>query len=222
MSSQIVWIGKEKNYNEIEELKNISYGSFNWLWSDADTILFNRDGLEFIGAVIKLNEPITVKMDKIDRGLIEDKFGNIKISEAKNFDCKLSDFTEYYVEDDTILSYSKKWNRINPSTEIKVTEDFSFVLQNEEMMGFVIYKASKHLLPDGIDLVEENNNIKEDLRIKLGGFFEIIERMDDELTQYEESELKGSLKEIYEETLPYSEPAYITLRDTISNVLDYM
>lgn len=61
LTSQIVWIGKEKNYNEIEELKNTSYGSFNWLWSEADTILFNEEDLDFIGAVIKLNEPIAVK-----------------------------------------------------------------------------------------------------------------------------------------------------------------
>ena len=37
-----VWIGKEKNYYEIEMLKNTSYGSFNWLWSDVDTILFDK------------------------------------------------------------------------------------------------------------------------------------------------------------------------------------
>ncbi|RAT97934.1 hypothetical protein [Brevibacillus sp. Leaf182] len=222
LSSQIVWIGKEKNYNEIEKLQNTSFGSFKWLWSDADTLLFQQDNLEFIGAVIKLNEPIIVNQDKINISLIEEKNGNIKLSENKNFNCKLSDFTEYFVEDDTILCYSEKWNRIQPSIEIKISADFSFVIQNDELMGIVLYKASWHLLPDGIHVVEENTHIHPDLRVKLCRFFELIAIMDNDLTQIEESELKNSLLEIYEEVSCYGELSYKALRDTIFNVLDYM
>ncbi|MEF7493600.1 hypothetical protein V4V34_03325 [Lysinibacillus sphaericus] len=98
LSSQIIWIGKEKNYNEIEELKNISYGSFEWLWSNSDTVLFNKEDLNFIGAVIKLNEPLMVKNIKMDKVLLEEREGNIEISEERNFKCNLSDFTEYYIE----------------------------------------------------------------------------------------------------------------------------
>jgi hypothetical protein len=223
LSSQIVWIGREKNYDEIEKLKNISYGSFDWLWSDADTVLFNRDGLKFLGAVIKLKEPINVKRDKMDIKLIvEEKHGNIKIGEKKNFNCKLSDFTEYYVEDDIILSYSEKWNKKEPVVEIKLTVDFSVVLQNDEMVGFIIYNASKHLLPDGVHFVEDRGNVEPDLLIKLSSFFELIEMMDNDLTQNEESEIKNSFMEMYEEILPYDEPSYIALKDTILNVVDYM
>lgn len=222
LSSQIVWIGKEKNYSEIEEMKNTTYGSFNWLWSDVDTILFNREGLDFIGAVIKLDEPVMVKRGKMVINLIEQIYGNIKISEKRNFNCKLSDFTEYYVEDDILLSYSENWNGANPSIEIKVTSDFSVVLQNNEMMGFVIYNASKHLLPDSIHQIGENEDIESDFRIKLGSFFELLEKMDDDLTQYEESELKIAFMKIYEQVLPSDEPNYIALRDTILNVVNYM
>ncbi|MGV6935549.1 hypothetical protein ACWA2B_08520 [Paenibacillus sp. CMM36] len=222
LSSQIVWIGKEKNYNEIEKLRNTSYGSFEWLWSDADTILFNRDGLGFIGAVIKLNEPIIVKKSKMDVKLIEEEYGDIKISDKSNFNCKLSDFTEYYVEEDILLSYSEKWSGTNPSIEIKMTSDFSVILQNNEMMGIVIYKASKHLLPDGIHQIGEVEDIKSDLRIRLGCFFELLEKMEDDLTQHEELELKNAFMEIYEQVLPYDAPSYIGLRDTILNVVDYM
>ncbi|WCR26051.1 hypothetical protein L3476_22625 [Paenibacillus thiaminolyticus] len=222
LTSQIVWIGKEKNYNEIEELRNISYGSFNWLWSDADTILFNQEGLDFIGAVIKLNEPIMVKRGKIDIKPLEEKVGNIKISEKGNFHCRVSDFTEYYFEDDILLSYSDKWNGTSPSIEIKLTSDFSAVLQNNEMMGIVIYNASKHLLPDGMHQVVENEAVNSDICIKLCSFFELLEKMDDDLDQYEESELKSAFMEIYEQVLPYDKPSYIALRDTIINVVDYI
>lgn len=220
LTSQIVWIGKEKNYNEIEELKNTSYGSFNWLWSDADTILFNEEDLDFRGAVIKLNEPIAVKKGGMDINLVEEKVGNIKISEKRNFNCKLSDFAEYYFEDDILLSYSDKWNGTSQSIEIKLTSDFSVVLQNNEMMGIVIYNASKHLLPDGMHQVVENEAVNADLCIKLCNFFELLEKMDDDLA--EESELKNAFMEIYEQALPYDEPNYIALRDTIINVVDYM
>ncbi len=217
-----VWIGKEKNYYEIEMLKNTSYGSFNWLWSDVDTILFDKDSLDFISAVIKLNEPIIVKRDKTSIMFAEEKYGNIKISNVGNFDCKLSDFTEYYVEEDILLSYSEKWIRTKPSIEVKVTLDFSIVLQNNEMVGIVIYKASKHLLPDSEYLIDKNENTESNLCIMLGDFFQLLEKIDDDLTQHERLELKMLFLEIYEQALPYPDLQYKALRDTILNVIDYI
>lgn len=223
LSSQIIWIGKEKNYNEIEELKNISYGSFEWLWSNSDTVLFNKEDLNFIGAVIKLNEPLMVKNVKMDKVLLEEREGNIEISEERNFKCNLSDFTEYYIEEDNLLSYSEKWDRANLSIEVKITSDFSVFLQNNEMVGILIYNASNHLLPDEVYQVDANENIDSNLCIKLGGFFELLEKIDnDDLTQHEELELKEVFLEIYEEVLPYNELSYVALKDTIENVVDYL
>ncbi|GED66281.1 hypothetical protein MKX57_15275 [Lysinibacillus sp. FSL M8-0216] len=163
--------------------------------------------MNFIGAVIKLNEPIIVKMEKMDKNLLEERDGNTKISEERDFKCNLSDFAEYYIEEDILLSYSEKWDRANLSIEIKIISDFSVVLQNNEMMGILIYKASNHLLPDVIYQVDTNENIESNLCIKLGRFFELIEKIDndDDLTQHEELELKKAFLEIYEEVLPYNE-----------------
>lgn len=223
LSSQIIWIGKEKNYNEIEELKNISYGSFEWLWSNSDTVLFNKEDLNFIGAVIKLNEPLMVKNIKMDKVLLEEREGNIEISEERNFKCNLSDFTEYYIEEDNLLSYSEKWDRAKLSIEVKITSDFSVFLQNNEMVGILIYNASNHLLPDEVYQVDANENIDSNLCIKLGRFFELLEKIDnDDLTQHEELELKEVFLEIYEEVLPYNELSYVALKDTIENVVDYL
>ncbi|WP_342472617.1 hypothetical protein MHH70_04015 [Metasolibacillus sp. FSL H7-0170] len=223
LSSQIIWIGKEKNYDEIEELKNKSYGSFEWLWSDSDTILFNKEDLNFIGAVIKLSEPIISKNGKLDKVLLEEREGNIQISEERNFKCHLSDFTEYYIEEDNLLSYSEKWDRASLSIEVKITPDFSVFLQNNEMVGILIYNAKNHLLPDAIYQVDANENIDSNLCIKLGKFFELIERIDnDDLTQHEELKLKKAFLEIYEEVLPYNELSYVALKDTIVNVVDYL
>ncbi|WP_342529983.1 hypothetical protein MKY80_14690 [Lysinibacillus sp. FSL R5-0849] len=71
----------------------------------------------------------------------------------------------------------------------------------------MIYKASNHLLPDVIYQVDTNENIESNLCIKLGRFFELIEKIDndDDLTQHEELELKKAFLEIYEEVLPYNE-----------------
>ncbi|WP_414853401.1 hypothetical protein [Brevibacillus sp. IT-7CA2] len=222
MSSQVVWIGKEKNYYEIEELIGKCYGSYKWLWSDEDTILFDQEHLNFIGAVIKLNEPIIVKRDKININSIEEKYGSIEISEKRNFDCKLSDFTEYYLEDDILLTHSNKWDVNNFSIEIKITSDFSVIVQNNEMMGIMIYKASTHLLPEGIYQIGENENIDSDLCLKIASYFKLLEKIDDDLTQHEELELKKSFMEIYDQVLPYDKLGYIALRDTILNVVDYM
>ena len=126
--------------------------------------------MNFIGAVIKLNEPIIVKIEKMDKNLLEERDGNTKISEERDFKCNLSDFAEYYIEEDILLSYSEKWDRANLSIEIKIISDFSVVLQNNEMMGILIYKASNHLLPDVIYQVDTNENIESNLCIKLGRF----------------------------------------------------
>lgn len=224
LSSQIIWIGKEKDYREIEELKNKSYGSFDWLWSDSNTILFNKEDLNFTGAVIKLNEPIIVKSGKLDESLWEKREGNIKISEERNFNCNLSDFSEYYSEEDILLSHSEKWDRAGVSIEIKITSDLSVILQNNEMRGILIYQASNHLLPDAFYQVDVSENIESNLCEILGRFFELIEKMENEedLTQHEELELKKAFLEIYEEVLPYNEGSYVALKDTVLNVVDYL
>lgn len=91
------------------------------------------------------------------------------------------------------------------------------------MMGILIYNASNHLLPDIVYQVDANENIDSNLCIKLGRFFELTEKNDnDDLTQHEELELKKAFLEIYEELLPYNELSYVALKDTIVNVVDYL
>ncbi|WP_342472607.1 hypothetical protein MHH70_03935 [Metasolibacillus sp. FSL H7-0170] len=78
-------------------------------------------------------------------------------------------------------------------------------------------------MPDVIYQVDANENIDSNLCIKLGKFFELIERIDnDDLTQHEELKLKKAFLGIYEEALPYNELSYVALKDTIVNVVDYL
>ncbi|AIQ11386.1 hypothetical protein [Paenibacillus durus] len=222
LSSQIIWIGKAKDYKDIEELKKNSYGSFDWLWSDADTILFNKDDLKFSGAVIKLTEPINIIKEESDIKQIEVKHGSIKLREKKNFNSQLSYITEYYPREDKIISYSEKWDKLERVVLVDMTENFSFVLQNDEMVGFVLVNASKHVVSDSIHFVEERGTVEPDFSLKLSLFLELVEMMENEVAQIEETELKKLFTKIYEEILPYEGTNYIALRDTILNVIDYM
>ncbi|WP_228469520.1 hypothetical protein [Paenibacillus sp. JNUCC31] len=222
LSSQIIWIGKAKDYKEIEELKKTSYGSFDWLWSDADTILFNKDDLNFSGAVIKLTEPINVIKEESDIKQFEVKSGSIKLRVKKNFSNKLSHITEYYTKEDKIISYSEKWNKSERVVLVSMTGNFSFVLQTDEMVGFILVNASKHIISDGIHFVEARGAAEPDFSLKLSMFLELVEMMESEIPEIEESELKKSFAKIYEEILPYEGTNYIALRDTILNVIDYM
>lgn len=222
LSSQIIWIGKAKDYKEVEELKKTSYGSFDWLWSDADTILFNKDDLKFSGAVIKLSEPINVIKEKSDIKQFEGRNGIIKLRDKKNFNSKLSYITEYYPREDKIISYSETWDKLERVVLVNMTGNFSFVLQNDEMVGFVLENASKHIISDSIHFVEERGAVEPDFSLKLSAFLELVEMMESEIPEIEESELKKSFAKIYEEILPYEGTNYIALRDTILNVIDYM
>ena len=222
LSSQIIWIGKEKDYKEIEEMKKKSYGSFDWLWSDVDTILFNKDDLKFSGAVIKLAEPINVIKEESDIRHFEEINGSIILRDKENFSSKLSHITEYYPGEDKIISYSEKWDKLEQVVLVNMTGDFSFVLQNDEMVGFIFVNASKHIISDGIHFVEARGAVEPDFSLKLSMFLELIEIMESEIPEIEESELKKSFTKIYEEILPYEGTNYIALRDTILNVIDYM
>ncbi|MEX3745733.1 hypothetical protein [Lysinibacillus xylanilyticus] len=86
----------------------------------------------------------------------------------------------------------------------------------------MIYKASKHLLPDSEYLIDKNENTESNLCIMLGNFFQLLEKIDDDLTQHERLELKMLFLEIYEQALPYPDLQYKALRDTILNVIDYI
>lgn len=222
LSSQTIWIGKAKDYKEINELKRTSYGSFEWLWSEADTILFNKADLQFSQAVIKLSEPINVIKEKSDIKQSQEKNGVIKVRDKKNFDCRLSCITEYYFREDKIISYSDTWDKLVPVVLVSLTGNFSFVLQNDEMVGFILENASKHIISDGIHFVEEKGAIELDFALKLSDFLELVEMMENKIPEIEESQLKKSFTKIYEEILPNEGTHYIALKDTILNVIDYM
>ena len=222
LSSQIIWIGKEKDYKEIENTKKNSYGSFDWLWSDVDTILFSKDNLEFSGAVIKLAEPINVIKTKSLNNQFEEKNGSIQLRDKKNFSSKLSHVTEYYTSEDKLVSYSEKWDKLKEVVLVNMTKNFSFVLQNDELVGFVLANASNHIISDNIYKVEDRGINKPDFAQKLSLFLELVKMMESEMPELDESELKKSFQKIYEEILNYKGTNYIALRDTIFNVMDYM
>ncbi|PYE50929.1 hypothetical protein HUB98_15600 [Paenibacillus barcinonensis] len=222
LSSQIIWIGKAKDFKEVEKLKKTSYGSFEWLWSDADTILFSKEDLSFTGAVIKLAEPIKVIKKNIDLKMIEEKNGTIKLTEKKNFNSKLSYIAEYYSREDTMISYSKTWDKLERVILVNMTGNFSFVLQNNEMVGFVLKNASKHIISDDIHMDEGIGVVESDFALQLSAFLELVEMMESDIHEIEESELKKSFIRIYDEILSHEGTNYVALRDTILNVIDYM
>ncbi len=73
---------------------------------------------------------------------------------------------------------------------MNMTGNFSFVLQNDEMVGFVLENASKHIISDSIHFVEERGAVEPDFSLKLSAFLELVEMMESEIPEIEESELK--------------------------------
>lgn len=219
LSSQEIWIGHEKNYNEIEEVTGNSYGSFNWLYSSADTMLFDKDTLEFRSGVFKINEPIKVSYDKLL--ITDEKEGTIKLAEGKNSNCVLCEYSIYYPDVDILMSFNEKIRPDEWISTIQVTKDFSFIIKDDETSGILLKNALRHILKDEYDIADTDElHTNHDKNI-LVQYLLLIEKLNDELTSEEEKKLESDFRILFEQ-IKNDSLQNNAVKDSIANILDYM
>lgn len=221
LSNQNIWIGTQRNYSEIEDLIPKSYGSFQWLWSEADTLLFDRDSLILNAAILKIKEPINLNASKFSMNSIENMESSICIKNKDNFSISLSDSVDYFYKDDILFSQTSGLVEDLRTIKCMITEDFGFIIQNNLLMGWVLYNASIHLTPEGNSIISKNDPIPS-LNKVLGEYLDIVKQLESNSTEIEEDLFKSKLTELFESVSAYSQPQFIAIKTSIENILEYL
>lgn len=219
LSGQEIWIGKENNYEEIEEFTGKAYGSFNWLYSSADTLIFDKDTLEFKSGIFKVKEPVTVSNNEIKNVITKE--GTIALAERKNTDCELCIISKYNPDADTLISYNIKVDFKETVNVFHITDDFYFIINDDEPAGIVLKNASKHIVKDDCNNVvvpEKNNDFAKSVLEK---YLYLIERLNADIESDEEA-LKNDFKLLLEQIQTSTIQSVTAIRENIVSILDYM
>ncbi|MHC5215109.1 hypothetical protein ACYSNR_00470 [Enterococcus sp. LJL128] len=220
-ASQEIWIGEEKNYKEIEEKIPKSYGSFQWLFSEDDTLLFDRKSMLLTSAIIKISEPIIVESNNFSYSL-ETIEGTLELEDKGNLFMHLSDQTIYYKNQDILLSYNEELKDFNQVVLVKLTEDFSFVLRENQLLGFLLRNSSRHVLPESKYIVQDRNEEIKQNREVLTDYLNLIQLLDLDLTDKKEKVLEAKFQEIVERLETNSSDFSEGIKESIENILDFM
>lgn len=220
LSSQNIWIGKYKKYSEIEDLIPKSYGSFQWLWSGADTLLFDRDKLNLNTAILKVKEPINLNADRFNTNYTENIKSSICIKNKENFSISISDSVDYFYKDDILFSQVYDFKDVK-AIKCMITEDFGFIIQNNLLMGWILYNASTHISPDENSIIHKRDSIPY-LKEVLTDYLSIVKNIDNNLTENEEGNLRNLLTRLYNKVNDFSESQFQAIKASILNTLEYL
>lgn len=221
LSSQEIWIGKKGSYAEIEESIGRSYGSFRWLFSDSDTLLFDKEKLIFTTGVLKIDEPINVIEGEFNYAGIRKQKGTIKLTYKKNHDYKIGTFSEYYTTNDILFSYNNG-TKLNELQIVELTIDFSFLIQYDQIIGWILRNASSHLTIDAINNLDNMSEAHNSTRKILENYLILTNQLNNELTYEEEQRLKRDLENLYENIKVLNAPAIEAIKESIRQVIDFM
>ena len=139
-----LWITKYKDYSEVEKSILKSVGSFNWLYENNDTVLFNKEG-RFETAIIDLAGRINIGKFKEYTELIKlGKKWDLFLAEKKNIDFEFDSSIVYAENEDILFSFPKKFDNQKDSI-IFIVDDFGVVIINHQLKGWCLKKASEHI-----------------------------------------------------------------------------
>ncbi|MBP1044985.1 hypothetical protein I6N96_01745 [Enterococcus sp. BWM-S5] len=223
-SSQEIWIGTVVDYKEIETKIATSFGSFRWLLSDVDTLLFDKNSLQLTTAIIKVSEPIKIleSSSKLFSN-IEEKKGSVELCNSENFSSEIGNFSYYSTLEDILISCKEL-----PSTGdekvvfLEISIDTSFIIKDSEIIGIVLKNASLHLLPSelsNISMDYKKNNERQKILIN---YLRLINMLDMDLSDEEEESLKNDFKHFYEKIKSISDMPIKAISESVNGVIDFM
>ncbi len=217
VSSSTIWLGKEKNWKEVDKLIDYSYGCFQFNWNTADYILFNKEDLILTTAVVIIHDPIFIKHDKIKS--IENKNGTLKILEKDNFDFESSDSTTYYVDDDSLVGL-KKENLLQVGVvSLNLTNDFSFLIANNDIVGWILRNASTHIVTNELDYINFDEHQSELAKEVLPQYLDLTSKADLQMSVEENKELKENLQKLLKYLGESTSRSVVALKDEIEDLL---
>ena len=135
-----IWISKYGDYSQIESKIGEFIGSFNWLYEENDTMLFDKEYGRLQIAIIDLVGKIDIDHSQENKKIAESKKdADLYISEKTNQKFEFPNQVLYSEVSDWLYSIEKEqYNQ--DSLMVAITEDFIFYVVNNQLKavhGFV-------------------------------------------------------------------------------------
>ncbi len=207
LADEKLWITKYNEYREVEESIETSIGSFNWLYEINDTVLFHKHDKIFETAIIDLT-------GKIHIGILEDFFmyteneikGNLLLKESENCSFEFPYPITYLKDKDWLISYSAELKE--ELVLLFIVDDFAFIIINDQLEGWVLKNASKHICTS-----EANENLYDNHIDLLVDYLYALNLWE------ENEENDTNLKELMDIVKTKQDTISLAIKECITNIL---
>lgn len=208
LADEALWVTHYENYVDIEKNIGYSWGSINWLYEINDTLLFERTDGRFNSAVIDLSQKINVT-ENAPPFKIQEKEGNLYLVEKKFLNFEFSRKAYYAFKEDYLYSCKERFLLHKDVTKLSITTDFHFFVCKNELVGWGLKNASRHLQVSGMQNQEINEHTKEWLAMYLKA-----------LKSWEEDESKvDMLVNLYEKVRGYNDVTSLAIKESLNYIL---
>lgn len=149
LSDETLWVTKYDEYADVENSIELSRGSFNWLYEINDTVLFDKETGEFKIAIIRVPRKLEIKQSEnlLDR-VKDKKIGGLYLADKIYCDFEFPSFGIYDPNKDYLIALSER-NKIDKMDIVFITNDFGFLVMNDQLKGWVLKNSSKHIYATG-------------------------------------------------------------------------
>lgn len=158
LSDEKLWITKHNDYTDIEKSIAKSIGSFNWLYEINDTILFSKGDGKFETAIIDLSGKIkTGDLDDFLISITRKVKGELFLDEKENCNFEFSSPITYAKSSDYLISVSSNM-KVEELSILFIVDDFGFIVMNNQLEGWILKNASKHICISQVcEKISDNN-----------------------------------------------------------------
>ena len=158
LSDAKLWFTKCHEYADVEDSIEWSIGSFNWLYEVNDTLLFNKEDGRFETAIIDLSEKVVIAdIDDLFLSIKKEQKGELFLKEKKNCNFEFSSIVIYQKKWDSMVSFPTIFEKQNLEI-IYIVNDFGFIIMNDQLKGWILKNASKHICTSQTDKKVTDNN----------------------------------------------------------------
>ena len=158
LSDAKLWFTKCHEYADVEDSIEWSIGSFNWLYEVNDTLLFNKEDGRFETAIIDLSEKVVIAdIDNLFLSIKKEQKGEMFLREKKNCKFEFSSIVIYQKKWDSMVSFPTIFEKQNLEI-IYIVNDFRFIIMNDQLEGWILKNASKHIYTSQTDRRVSGNN----------------------------------------------------------------
>lgn len=206
LADESLWITQYDNYEDIENSIQNSYGSFNWLYEVNDTLLFEKRSGKFMLAVISLSDKIITLGDIEDRGIRETE-GVLYLTEKKYSNFEFSNLVYFSMKKDYLCSRIEKSN--TELLKLSLSTDFHFFICENELVGWGLKNASRHLQASKTCGKVINEHSKEWLGMYIGAL---------RLWEKDDSNIEA-LVDLFSELKEYNDVSSVAIKECLNNIL---